>query len=797
MQHDGKINIATGHSASSKVWKNKTWNWSDFVAKVREPYHTNETFKEFIAASKADQCKIKDIGGYVGAYLRGGKRSPGNVAHRQLATLDIDFAHLDFWDDFTLMFGCAAILHGTHKHSEASPRYRLLIPLSREASPDEYVAVSRNIAGLLGIELFDKTTFETNRLMFWPSTPKDVEYYFEFQDGPWLDVDSTLATYIDWKDTTLWPTADRELKDYAGVVDKQQDPHEKAGIVGAFCRTYTISEAIQTFLSEEYEPTLDDKRYTYTKGTTSAGLMVYDDTFAYSHHGTDPCSGKTCNAFDLVRLHKFGHLDNDGATSQKPKSFAAMEDFARADKEVRNTIAAEVLQDAKYDYFVDDFEDTLNVEGDQDNIEWMSELEADSKNKYLSSATNINTIFNNDPRLKAIFRRNDFDGKRYVFASLPWRKVTTPEPIKDVDYSGLRNYIESVYGIAGSLKVDDSLALQFEKHSFHPIKDYLRGLTWDGTGRIDTLLIEYFGCVDNIYTRESMRKFLIAAVKRIFVPGCKFDNVLTVVGPQGTYKSTFFKKLGKDWHSDTFTTVQGKEAFEQLSGHWLIEMAELAGIRKAEVEAVKHFTSKQEDSFRAAYGREPIVYKRQCVFAATTNKKDFLNDPSGNRRFWPADVIKERRTKSVWDDLDSEVNQIWAEAMHYFKAGEALYLSDAAEQLAKDEQRNHSETDERTGLILDYLNARLPDNWDSLDIYDRRSHLDNDKAIKKGRLRDYVCMAEIWCECLGKNKEDMSRYNTREINDIMKSLEGWEYHATTKNFGYYGKQKYYSRSYEL
>lgn len=793
MQHDGKLNIATGFSANSKVWKNTTTKWSDFVNRIKETTFTNETFKEFIGASKEEQSKIKDVGGYVGGYLRAGRRSPSNVVHRQLATLDIDFAHLDFWQDFTLMFDCSAVLHGTHKHSDLSPRYRLLIPLSREASPDEYVAVSRKIAGILGIELFDNTTFETNRLMFWPSTPKDVDYYFEFQDGRWLDVDEVLGTYIDWKDTSLWPTADKKIRELTGAIQKQENPHDKKGIVGAFCRTYTITEAIEQFLTEEYIATADDKRYTYTKGSTAAGLMVYDDTFAYSHHGTDPCGGKLSNVFDLVRLHKFGHLDTEGNTGgQKPKSFAAMEDFALKDKEVKKTIAAETLEGNKYDYF-EDPEEVENVEGDHENIEWMSELEADSKGKYLSTATNINTIFANDPRLKSTFRRNDFDGKRYVFRSLPWRKITTPEPFKDVDLSGLRNYIESIYNISSSLKIEDSLALEFQKQSFHPIRDYLRSLTWDGVARIDTLFIDYFGSTDSIYTREASRKFLVAAVKRVFLPGCKYDNVITLVGEQGTMKSSFFKKLGKDWFSDTFNTVQGKEALEQIQGYWIIEMAELSGLRKAEAEAVKHFISKQEDGFRAAYARNSETYKRQCVFVATTNKKDFLTDPSGNRRFVPMEVFKDKRTKIVFVDLDNEVDQIWAEAMHFFKQGETIFFSDEAEELARREQRKHSETDERKGIIEDYLNARLPKDWDKMDIHERIDHLNSKEKIKTGKLREVVCMAEIWCECLGKNKEDMSRYNTREINDIMKSLEDWDYCATTKNFGYYGKQKYYLR----
>jgi predicted P-loop ATPase len=789
---DQTINIATGMSAKSRKWNNKSMLWSDFAAKLSQEHKTNETYKEFMASTKEEQSKIKDVGGYVGGYLRGGKRNPENVMHRQVATLDIDFAHLDFWEDFTFQFDCAAIIHGTHKHSDLTPRYRLVLPLSREATPDEYVAVSRKIAGLLGIELFDNTTFETNRLMFWPSNPKDVNYYFKEQKGEFIDVDEVLGMYIDWKDTSLWPTADRKIREIGEQAKKLEEPTLKRGIVGAFCRAFNIPEAIEEFLSEQYVATDDDKRYTYTKGSTAAGLMVYDDTHAYSHHGTDPCGGKSSNSFDLVRIHLFGHLDGDNPNgTQKAKSYAAMEDFARSDKKVKQTLANETLENARYD-FSEDFGEIENVEGDNESNEWMLELTVDSKGKYLSTSSNINTILANDLRLKNTFKRNDFDCKRYIFKSLPWRKITNEEPIKDVDYSGIRNYIESIYGISGTLKIDDSLALEFQKQSYHPIKDYLRSVKWDSVERLDTLTIDYFGAKDNIYTREAIRKTLVAAVARVFNPGCKYDVVLTLVGEQGTNKSSFFKKLGKQWFSDTFMTVQGKEALEQIQGAWIIEMAELAGLRKAEVETIKHFISKQEDSFRMAYAHTSETYKRQCIFVGTTNKKDFLNDITGNRRFAPIEVVKTRVKKDVWKELDDEVDQIWAEAMMLFKAKEPLFFSAAAEAIANAEQRKHSETDERKGIIEEYLNTKLPTDWATLDIYERQDVLALVKK-DKGTVRDFVCMAEVWCECLGKNKEDMTRYNTREINDVMKSLEEWEYHATTKNFALYGKQKYYSR----
>lgn len=794
MKYNGTLDIAIGMSARSKVWKNKKYEWSELVKKLKEPHHTNETFKEYISSNKQEQTKIKDVGGYVGGYLRGGRRKPENVVHRQIMTLDIDFAHKDFWEDYCLQFENAAVLHATHKHTDTSPRYRLIMPLSRECSPDEYVAVSRQTAGILGIDLFDNTTFETNRLMFWPSSPNDVEYYVQVQDGPWVDVDAVLDSYIDWRDTSLWPTADRKFQEVKSHVEKQQDPQEKKGIVGAFCKAFSISEAITTFLNKEYTDAGED-RYTYTKGSAAAGLIVYNDTFAYSHHGTDPCSGKLCNSFDLVRIHKFGDLDPDTISrDSKPKSFVAMEDFATKSKEVKKVIATEKLTDARYD-FVDDGPETVSF--DPDDIDWMQDLEVDGKGKYLSTAVNINTIIANDARLKDLFKHNNFDGKKYVVGNLPWRRVVGTEPIKNVDYSGVRNYIESIYGIVGNLKIDDSLSLEFEKNSFHPVQDYLNGLKWDGIKRVDTILIDYFGVEDTIYSREAIRKTLVGGAGRILSPGIKFDLVLTLVGGQGTGKSTLVKKLGQEWFSDTFMTVQGKEALEQIQGAWVIEMAELSGTRKAEVEAVKHFISKQEDTFRPAYARSSETYLRQCIFVATTNTKDFLRDPSGNRRFIPVDIDIAAATKDIFTEMTEEVvNQIWAEAVELFRSGETLFMSQEAQDIAKKEQENHSETDYRRGIIEEYLSTPLPENWDEMDIDERRHYLNTpqDELTPKTSLRSFVCVAEIWTECLGKQKEDMDRYKTREVNDILRSLDDWTQSSSTKNFKIYGKQKYYSKN---
>lgn len=790
LEYDENLSIAIGMGVSSKIWKNTKITWNALVQKLSTPVVTAETYKQFINATKEEQSKIKDVGGFVGGFLTNSRRDKTNVLYRQLITLDVDFSHENFWWDFTMLFDYAAVIHSTHKSCPEKPRHRLIIPLDREVSQEEYQAIARKVAEYLNIDLFDQSTFDVNRLMFWPSVSSDMEYYFEFQDGPFLEADYILSLYNDWHDTSEWPTATDSTDVIMQAIKKQEDPENKKGIIGLFCRTYSIQEAIETFLSDVYIPA-GEGRYTYINGSTAAGLIVYDDKFAYSHHGTDPAGGRLCNAFDLVRIHKFGHLDTGKEKEDKDKkSFKAMEEFASKDPLAKKHIADEKFAEAKFEFA----EETIQEAEEQTDGDWMSQLDANTKGDFENSANNLNIIMQNDQFIKNAFKRNTFDNKVYITRSMPWRSIPAPEPVRDVDYSGVRNYIECIYGIVASQKVDDAMALEIEKKKFHPIKEYIRAQKWDGIPRINKLLIDYFGAEDNAYTRAAIRKMLVAAVARVFEPGTKFDTALILVGEQGTYKSTFIKKLGMEWFSDTFTTVQGKESFEQIQGAWLIEMAELSGLKKAEVESIKHYISKREDMFRPAYGRTVETYKRQCVFFGTTNNKDFLRDPTGNRRFMPIDVRPEYVTKSVIDDLtQDEVNQIWAEAYQLYLAKEPLYLAGDEDIIAKIEQHKHSETDERKGIIEEYLNTKFPDDWDKMDLYDRRRWLEDPLSQNGTIQKDFICVAEVWCECLGKDKTEMSRYNTREVNEILRSLPEWEAIASTKNFPLYGKQKYYKR----
>lgn len=368
VQYDGPITIAVGQSRRSTQWQNRDLMWSQLVNRLEIPERTQESAKEYKALPKAQRDEIKDVGGFVGGVLKGGRRKADAITQRRLLTLDLDEvpADADPWDTVILVLGCAAVLYSTHSHRPDAPRLRLVMPLSRAVSPEEYAAVARKIAQDIGIDMCDDTTYEPHRLMYWPSLSYDAEYRYEFSDGPWLDVDEQLKRYVDWHDPAEWPVSSRRAEALHRLAKKQGDPTAKDGVVGAFCSTYSVEDAIEEFLPDVYEK-CDDGRYTFKGGSTTGGLVLYDNgLFAYSHHGTDPASGKLCNAFDLVRIHLFGNQDDaaaPGTPSSRLPSFVAMADEALQIPEVREELARKRLQKISEQF---DEDDASADEGEED-----------------------------------------------------------------------------------------------------------------------------------------------------------------------------------------------------------------------------------------------------------------------------------------------------------------------------------------------------------------------------------------------------------------------------------------------
>ena len=786
IKNDKALDVALGNSRKTKTWKNRTMQWSELLDRLANTTRTPETMAEYRAMGRNQQSEIKDVGGFVGGYCNNGSRS--DIRHRSILCLDADFADADLWPDWELLYGFAAAVYSTHKHTLEKPRLRLVVPLSRDVSPDEYQAIGRRVAATLGIDKFDDTSYQPQRVMYWPSTSQDGEYFFRHLDAPLLDPDAVLSTYYDWRDVSAWPMSSRVAEVVKKTAARQKDPLEKKGLVGAFCRTYSIREAIEAFVPT-YVPCDEPNRYTFTEGSTAAGVVIYDDKFSYSHHATDPASGQLVNAWDLVRLHKFSYLDADcdlDTPAGNRPSYKAMTEMVTDDPNVTAQVVADRTAEALEDLNAP-MEDTPEAE------DWRRKLKVTEKGALAQTIENVVTILLHDPKLSGCLALNEMEHNIVVVKSLPWREVKGACQWIDADDAALRYYLERVYGISSKDKIFDAVNVVAGKNAFHPVRDYLDSCTWDGEPRVETLLIDYLGAEDNAYTRAVTRKSLVAAVARIYRPGCKFDYMLTLRGRQGLGKSAIISKLGGQWFSDSFTTMQGKDAYEQVQGVWLMEVGELAGMRKAEAETIKLYISKQVDRFRPAYGRRLQEFPRQCIFIGTTNESQFLRDATGNRRFWVVDTPNDPEL-CIWDDLTPEVvSLIWAEAVELYRKGEELYLPRELETLAREVQEAYEEENPRAGIIAEYLDRALPDGWENLDLYTRRQWLETDA---QGNVpRDTVCTLEIWAEALGGNPDKMDRYATKEIRDIMASLPDWRHQGNKKKtIKPYGRQRYFKRS---
>ena len=783
--------VALAQNRKVRIWENRSMTWPELVEKMRRPVRTGETTAEYRRMGRARQADVKDVGGFVGGALKDGLRKKSHVLLRSLLTLDMDYGYPGVVRDVLGKLSCTCFLYSTHKSSPEKPRLRLVIPLSRDVSAAEYGAVSRKVAEKLGMELFDPTTFEPERLMYWGSVSKDAEYVAQGQEMELLDPDDVLKEYKDWTDVSSWPCP--EGKGVAATVAKAEDPYGKRGLVGAFCRAWPMDDVIRTFLSDRYEPSVIPGRYDYKPADSSAGVVIYDGKFMYSFHATDPLCGKLMNAFDAVRLTRFGQLDSDSDTTvsvDRLPSYRAMIDFAKKDGRVREEILKSKAREAEEDFRV-----PVPKAAKANTVKNLTaRLKFKSDGTVDNCLTNFLTILRMDEKLYPI-AYNLLTDSVDVRGSLPWPRIKPGW--SDNDMSQLNAYISSHYGIYAPMKSKDALITVASERQFHPIREYFASLPpWDGVKRVETLLVDYLGAENSEYTRAVTRKTMAAAVARVHHPGVKFDSVLIVNGSQGLGKSTLFERLGGQWFSDslTLTDMRDKAAAEKLQGYFILELGELAGMKKADIETVKSFISRRDDKYRASYGINVESHPRQCIIVGTTNAENgFLRDVTGNRRFWPV-AVKGSRTRKPWHMMKDEIAQIWAEAMTIWKAREPLYLENDLLSAARKQQQAAMEADDREGLVRRYLEIRLPKSWDTMDLTERRVYLSGaEGAQEQGTInRETVTNMEIFAECLGQDPARMKKQDSYEISSIMSRIDGWNRSAGKKNTPY-GRQRFYEK----
>lgn len=802
LKNDKQLNVVVGNSRKATAWNPLTLTVSELYSHLETPMRGTESLSDYLALSKADQDNKKDIGGFVGGRLNGHRRKADSVIDRCVVTLDLDtippfradavISTLDKQD-----YGYC--VYSTRKHRPEAPRLRIIIVTDRTMNVDEYDAVSRRLAADIGITMADPTTFEPSRLMYWPSCCADGDYIFKYKDAALLNVDGVLKSYTDWRDWSQRPRVPG-ANNYQKLAVRQGDPEAKTGLVGAFCRVYDVIRAIDELLPGIYEPVDNDPhRFTYLNGSTAGGAVVYDDgKFLYSHHATDPCGGRLVNAADLVRLHKYGHLDANSALDtpvNKLPSYKAFMEFAAADTEVSTLLIRERYQAGQSEFAgIMAGCDTQADSSESDNNDpdaWITVLQTTQQGAVKPTIDNIRVILDNDPLLKGKFALNKFAGRGEVLGTLPWEVAGKRRLWSDTDSNGLYWYLEKRYDITKRGNIDAALDIHASTHAFNEVQDYIEGLAWDGTPRLDTICIDYLGAEDNEYTRAVCRKAFTAAIARAMEPGCKYDNMLILCGRQGLGKSTLLDKMSRGWFNDSIRTFEGKEASELLQGVWLVEVAELDAFRRTDVSRIKQFLSLRADRYRAAYGRNVKELPRCCAFFGTCNQMDFLQDMTGNRRFWPVDVGLQPATKDVWQHLpDHVIDQLWAEAKARWQTGEQLYLTGDIEKQAQDMQERHRDASPKEGLIADFVLREIPTDWQKWTIDRRRdwwAQATHGKVetVKRGR----ITAIEVWCELYNGNQRDIKQTDAREINSVLAAMPELKRVSGPFRCGPYGKQR--------
>ena len=804
------LNVTVGKSRFDKGLARHEWSWQDFLQRFEEPIRTKETVEQFKRSSIKQQTAAKDKGCYVVGTFRGANRRKENLVGRDAICLDMDHAGADWSERLeSAMKKWAYMAHTTRKHSEKTPRVRVVVPTSRTLLPEEYQPVARMVAAQIGIDQFDDTTYAPARVMYWPTASKDADNYERIVGASetFLDVDRLLTSmYKDWKDTTEWPVSSRENSaPRAPSGKKLKDPTERSGVVGAFCRVYDIHSAIAEFIPDRYEATGD--RYTYAEGSTAAGLVVYDDKFAFSHHENDPCSGRSVNAFDLVRIHKYGEADaeaQDDTPPNKLPSYAKMAEFCKT----LDSVQEEMVKASADDGFdpADGFEvlDSAPPSGQHPVVpqrperdpKWKNKLDKHSDNgRIYVTLPNLALILENDEALSQIDLRHDEMRERVtMLGHLPWdpERSRHRTEYRDEDDLDLKVWLETRWKMNGEVsnqKLADAVMHVAWKNRFHPVREWLRSLTWDGTERLDTMLVDHLGCMDSNYVRAVARKWLCGAVARVFDPGCRFQYMLVLESPeQGIGKSTFGRILaGDDWFNDDIAAVDGKDAIEALQGAWIVEMAELHTLSKAEVEKTKAFISRQTDKMRPAYGRRVRLFPRQTVFIGTTNEEVYLKDATGNRRFWPVLCHVRRMDEGR---LNAEREQLFAEAVARYDSGEPLYLEDRdTEKEALIQQALRFTDSGLVGIIEEKLGEPV-----RVDHYKVDPDIDMDEDPNgPTEPRDRVCIMEIWTDFLGGSTSNLSPQKTADIRNAMKRIPGWRATPNPVSFGRFGKQRGWRR----
>lgn len=809
-----KYDISVARSFNSKSWKLKTVSWDELLKQFQNVKRTDEELADYFRLPSDEKTKIKNsAGAFVGGRLDGTVRSNTTLQSRDLLTLDIDTATPEQADEFKQIAsaykGCT---YTTHSHTPRSPRFRFVAPFLRSVSPSEYVAICEYlIEAVFEADYIDLCSTRPAQLMFFPTAAKDGVYKCEVFDGEFLDPDDILEKAHSRQLSLDKPQWERKAEN---LIAHQANPLEKEGVIGEFCRAFSIVDVLTDpeLLGGLYEATTNPKRYLLKGSHSVPGVLIYpykgengeiiEDVFMYSHHAKDPTCNTLCNAFDAFRLHKFGDLESEESLKKAIKSISEMPKMQEALKSMRKQqMLDEFADDPDLGEYGATAAQELKEPRDEKEVHLDKIFEINEKlvkkgpndSRPASVKSNFDRILLEDPVFAGL-RRNVFLDRIEVQGKLPWRNKEMQRRYgavwSDSDLTAALSYIARHYGnLHNKQMLEDSIQTVADKRAYHPVVEKLGQLPeWDGIPRAETIFIDYLGADDTPYVRAVTLKMLQALVERIRHPGCKYDYMVVLDGIQGLGKSMFFTRLSFGFYTDTLSLQDMnnlQKAFEQTQGAWIVEISELAGAKKAEIEFVKAFISRTEDKCRKAYGHYVDISPRQFLLVGTTNETSgYLHDTTGNRRFYPihCDGIK---TETGEVDLyyafnhftEDVIVQVWAEVLQGMKG--AVFSAELDPEIraeAENAQNKMAEKDDRLELVEKFVHMLVPAEWyDGYDEDMKRQYtqrylkdcLDKDDDLGTETLK-YIKPAHLWQYVFEQPMVKLDRFQTKEMGKLLK-----------------------------
>ena len=757
------LDISTAPRFNSRHWQPGKIAWGEIIGWMDSPADKKECGNYVLGKLARSTRDHSDKPG-----CRGYHRQKTTIESRSGLTLDVDHPDPEFVDRLELLLPYAAVIHTTYSSTPTEPRYRVIMPADRNMTPEEYHAAASVFMDQMGIKSFDPGSVQPERYMFRPAAPRPDWFHHWVIEGPEFSVDDAVSQ---------WSPELAQLP-VPKLSTSKRSPYDLAGAVGAFNRAYTIDEAIQQY-DLPYESEGAD-RWHLVGASSGAGVSLVSDGLVFSHHVSDPAGGQTCSAFDLVRLHRFGDKDDEDALAlpvNRRPSHAAMLNLAAEDARVVADLVGV------------DFSEAMGEEAEKGG--WRVGLRINARTgDFVDSITNWDLVREHLPVFKGL-RYNEMTLAVETEDDLPWRPVTRGGPVFGVtDRAALCHYLEREFGIRPARAfVDELVNTTAQQRYVNPVRDYLLSLTWDGVSRIETCLP---GVRPTTFTRMVARKSLVAAVARMMDPGCKWDHTLVLYGPEGLGKSWWIDRMACGW-SATLGRIGDKDTLLTMQRSWIMVSDEGYSLRKADADVQKEFLTRTEDIFRAPYERESVVHPRHCVIWGTTNDEVFLRRQEGNRRF----LIVRSEDKVDFDLMTQEyVDQLWAEAFVLYRRGERLFLTEQESSLAAREREEFTEEDALAGVLEEYLDVLVPEEWGEMSPEARVVWMQNraDGFSPPGVYQQQeTCSAQLWVEALGRRFGDHKRNDLLEINAAMKRLPGWKVKPGRHRVPHYGPQLVFER----